>query len=89
LARLLAEEYGIRNRTNLPRFTHARVWAWLQSHFRRTGKWPHAASGQVIDAPAETWKAIDVALRHGYRGFAAGQSLGRLLAARRGAKPRG
>jgi hypothetical protein len=88
LARLLAEECGIRNRTNLPRLTRARIWSWAQSHYRRTGRWPTGESGPVIDAPGETWKGINVALRHGYRGFAAGQSLARLLAARRAAKPR-
>jgi hypothetical protein len=89
LARLLAEEFGVRNRTNLPPLTHARVWSWAQSHHQRTGRWPTAEFGPVIDAPGETWRGIDMALRQGCRGFEVGQSLARLLAARRGPKPRG
>ena len=88
LARLLAEKRGIRNRTNLPRLTHMRIWSWAKKHHRRTGLWPTAESGPVIDAPGETWKGIDMALRHGCRGFPVGFSLARLLAARRGVKPR-
>ena len=89
LARLLAEKRGIRNRTNLPRLTHRRIWSWAKKHHRRTALWPTAESGPVVDAPGETWKAIDMALRHGCRGFPVGFSLARLLAERRGVKPRG
>ena len=88
LARLIAEKRGVRNRTNLPRLTHARIWSWAKKHHQRTGRWPTGESGPVVDAPGETWKGIDVVLRHGCRGFPVGHSLARLLAAKRGVKPR-
>ena len=50
----------------------------------RTGAWPTAASGAVADAPGETWRAVDAALRVGVRGLPGGTSLAQLLALRRG-----
>jgi hypothetical protein len=44
----------------------------------RTGRWPSAASGAVLDAPDENWQAIDMVLRCGSRGLPAGLSLPRL-----------
>jgi hypothetical protein len=56
------------------------ILEWADAHFARTGKWPTAASGPVAGAPGETWKAIDAALRRGFRGLPAGSSLAWLLA---------
>jgi hypothetical protein len=38
----------------------------------------------VIDAPAETWNAVNMALYDGYRGLPGGGSLAMLLESRRG-----
>ena len=65
-----------------------RIWSWAKKHHQRTGRWPTGESGPVVDAPGETWKGIHVALRHGCRGFPVGHSPARLLAAKRGVKPR-
>ncbi len=83
LARLLAREFGVRNRTSLPALTAARVVGWAEAHHRRTGRWPTSASGAVGGAPGETWHGVDLALRWGYRGLAGGNSLARLLGAYR------
>jgi hypothetical protein len=73
--------------------TVEQVLAWADAHRARTGRWPSAASGPVLDAPGEHWRAIASALRYGYRGLPYRQSLARLLKGRpRGggpARPRG
>ena len=35
-------------------------------------------SGPIAEAPGETWKSVDLALRYGYRGLPGGASLARL-----------
>lgn len=62
------------------------ILAWADKHHEKTGHWPRQTSGKVPEAPAESWGAIDVALRVGQRGLPGGMSLGRLWAARRGAR---
>jgi len=88
LACLLAQAAGVRNRTNLPTLTVAQVLAWADAHHRRTGSWPIDTTGPVVDATGETWKAVAMALRFGYRGLRGGISLARLLSARRGVRNR-
>src|SRR5215469_1475829 len=85
LARLLAEERGVRNPMELPRLTVRQIRAWARMHRSRTGDWPTRHSGPVAEAPGETWSAIDAALGQGYRGLPAGLSLSRLFVARRAA----
>jgi hypothetical protein len=53
---------------------------WADRHFQRTGMWPTRRSGAVIDAPGETWRAIDLALNRGNRGLPSGRSLPQLFA---------
>jgi hypothetical protein len=59
--------------------TTARILAWADAHYRRTGAWPKQSSGAVTDAPGETWSALDFALRYSTRGLPGGDSLARLL----------
>jgi hypothetical protein len=89
LARLLAARRGVRNRATLPRLTCAQVLAWGRAHFRRTGRWPTRTSGPIAEAPGETWRGVELALQHGYRGLPGGSSLSRLLRKRRrgGSRP--
>ncbi len=75
LARLLAEQRGVRNRANLPPLTRAKILGWAAAHVRRMGQWPRSDSGSIPEAPRETWKAVDLALRYGYRGLRGGTSL--------------
>jgi hypothetical protein len=84
LADLLAQQRGVRNRANLPKLTRRAILGWADAHRRRTGQWPTAGSGPILEAPQETWAAVDAALHQGSRGLRGGSSLARLLAQHRG-----
>jgi hypothetical protein len=86
LVQLLAEERGVRNRMGLPDLTEVQILAWADAHHDRTGQWPKEETGQIFDAPGETWKAVQVALVKGERGLPGGSSLARLLARDRGVR---
>jgi hypothetical protein len=66
----------------------AQVLCWADAHFARTGRWPTQHAGAIPEAPGETWKGVDFALRQGRRGLPPGGSLPRLLLEHRGRKPR-
>jgi hypothetical protein len=83
LAQLIARSRGVRNRASLPRLTVAQILTWEDAHRARTGCWPTADSGVILDAPGETWNAVHVALVQGWRGLKGGSTLARLLRARR------
>jgi hypothetical protein len=80
LARLLADKRNVRNRLGVPHLTRDQILRWAETHHRRTGKWPSSNSGPIADSPGDTWKGVDLALRHGYRGLPRGPSLAKLLA---------
>ncbi|NUQ54909.1 MAG: hypothetical protein HUU14_03375 [Dehalococcoidia bacterium] len=88
LPQLLAEYRGHRNRKRLPKYTLRQILRWADAHRERTGRWPMGASGKIVDAPGETWRAVDMALSHGRRGLPGGSSLALLLAKRRGIRHR-
>lgn len=79
LPALLAEHRGHRHKGNLPRLTKKQIRAWAKAHFQRTGQWPRNNSGPVVEAPGQTWKAIEVALYQGGRGLPGGLTLAGLL----------
>jgi hypothetical protein len=85
-ARLLAQRRGVRNLWDLPPFAIQQILAWSDNYRRRTGHWPMSKSGAVPEAPGETWRAADRALRIGIRGLPGGSSLARLLTAQRHAR---
>ena len=78
-AGLLQEHRGVRNRKRLPPYTLAKIREWAAGYRARTGKWPSARSGEIAEAPGETWIAVDMALRKGHRGLEGGTSLAQLL----------
>jgi hypothetical protein len=85
LARLLAEQRGVRNIHGLKPITEAMILKWADRFHNRTGKWPIRKSGAILEANDETtWRAADTALQLGRRGLPGGSSLARLLAAHRG-----
>ncbi len=86
LAKLLAENRGVRNTWTCPDLSVAQILVWVDAHRERTGQWPNLTTGTVFDAPMETWRAIDHALKRGGRGFPGDQSLAKLIAAERGAR---
>jgi hypothetical protein len=90
LLRLLEHDRGVRHRLNPARFTITRILAWADAHRARAGEWPDSRAGAIPEAPGETWKIVDRALRTGERGLSGkcglrgGSTLVRLLAAARG-----
>jgi hypothetical protein len=62
-----------------PPLTIEQILVWAEAHHQRTGRWPTAQSGEVLEAPKETWKIINAALWEGYRGLPGGDSLSQLL----------
>jgi hypothetical protein len=84
LARLLAEERGVRNTGDLPRLSERTILAWADAWHARTGDWPRTDSAQEVpEAPGENWNNLDQSLRDGSRGLPGGDSLAKLLARRR------
>jgi hypothetical protein len=83
LAQLLQARRGVRNRKGLPPLTEEQILAWVDAYRLRHGVWPTAKSGAILDAPGETWLAVDMALRKALRGLPGGSSLALLLAERR------
>jgi hypothetical protein len=79
LVELLNRHWGEMPRSDKPPLSLEQILAWAEAHYRRTGKRPTAASGVVQDAPEETWKKINNALREGYRGLPGDDSLSRFL----------
>ena len=51
---------------------------WAEAFHRRAGNWPTRDSGEIADAPGETWKGIEAALYAGRRGPPGGMTLHKL-----------
>lgn len=83
LARLLAEQRGVRNRLTLPQLKEEQILAWADEHYKRIGEWPTLLSGRIVDAAGEEWRAVNACLQQGCRGLPGGSSLARLLAEHR------
>jgi hypothetical protein len=64
-----------RTRSDVVSLSIAEVLRWCRSHKRRSGAWPTKRSGPIAESAGDTWEAVDVALRHGYRGLPGGSSL--------------
>ena len=84
LPRLLAARRGVRNRKGAASLTLKKILAWADAHFGRTGGWPNARAGPIVEAPGETWLAVDRALWNEGRGWSGRTSLAQLLAKHRG-----
>jgi hypothetical protein len=84
LAKLLSEQRGYRNPKTIPPLTETQILAWADAYHDRTGKWPTAKSGPIIEAPGETWMAVAMAISLGRRGLPGGSTLPHLLAEQRG-----
>lgn len=86
LVRLLAERRGMRNRKALPAFKIEQLLLWADRHYERHARWPSLWSGEIEDAPGETWNAVDSAFKVGGRGMAGCgyRSLAHLLDEQRG-----
>jgi hypothetical protein len=88
LTRFLAQYRGKRNQANLLSLTESLILSWADAHHRRVGRWPIRSTGVIIDAPGETWSAVNSALKMGRRGLPGGSSLAQLLELNRGVRNR-
>ncbi|MFL5241022.1 MAG: DEAD/DEAH box helicase family protein [Gemmataceae bacterium] len=79
LIQLLEKSFGVRNTLNLPRITEEWLFERASFHLEKTGKWPNSKSGELLDAPAETWGNINYSLRKGLRGLPGQSSLAQLI----------
>ena len=79
LAALLTRKRGARKKRNLPRLTAKLLLGWADAHYQRSGRWPTHKSGPIVDAPGETWLAVDMALRQEIRGWRGSTSLFRFV----------
>jgi hypothetical protein len=79
LAQFIADEFGQRNRGNLPPFTHEQIKQWVVKWHQRTGKYPKSNSGEIPGTEGETWAAVNDNLKSGSRGLPGGSSLPRFL----------
>ena len=86
LSKLLVRRRGARRAKSLPPLSESLILEWAGAHFRRTGRWPVLTSGEIEEAPGESWKNIDQDLRRGQRGLRKGGSLPELLARERGVR---
>src|SRR2546426_12690676 len=69
-----------------PRLSVSKVLAWADAYHERAGQWPKKTSGRIAGALGDTWTAVEMALRGGWRGLPGGSSLAQLLAERRGVR---
>jgi superfamily II DNA or RNA helicase len=86
LAKLVAEKRGVRNSQSLTDLTIDQILKWADAHYRRTGQWPNAKSGELPETFGEKWRNIQNALFIGFRGLPGGSSLPKLLAEKRGVR---
>src|SRR5262249_1251082 len=63
-----------------PGLSEERILAWAEAHQARTENWPTVVSGAIDEAPGETWREVDRAMRFGLRGLPGYSSLARLVA---------
>ncbi len=84
LSRLLRKHVGKAYSLRGQPLTIRQIRKWALSHRAKRGRWPSAVSGRVLDAPHESWPAIESALRDGYRGLPGGNSLKKLFKRRKG-----
>jgi hypothetical protein len=86
LAKFIAENFGVRNRTTLPPLTVAMIEQWVMEYHAREREWPTERSGIIEDSGGETWNAVDTALRFGHRGLSGDSSLPKFIAERFGVR---
>ncbi|MGH7168992.1 MAG: hypothetical protein ACRELG_01775 [Gemmataceae bacterium] len=79
LAQLLQDEFGVRNIQNLPELTREQIKSWVLQHRTRTGKYPSADSGEILDSNGESWQGVNLAFWVGRRGLPGGSSLAQFL----------
>ena len=79
LVSLLVKFRGHRNRLAAPPLTEAKILAWADAHYRRTGRWPTNHTAAIPEAPGENWSMVERALREGGRGLPERTTISRFL----------
>src|SRR5258708_7661702 len=77
VAKLLRSHRGVTVRRNP--LDEDTIFQWAKAHFQRTERWPTKESGDIRDAPDNTWGAVDEALADGRHALPGGSSLRQLL----------
>ncbi|MBI1374527.1 MAG: hypothetical protein GC159_17555 [Phycisphaera sp.] len=85
---MLREHFGVMTPRASRPLSEQSILSWADKQHKRTGQWPNITSGRVFDAPGESWRPIDNAMRKGFRGLAGGTSLAQLLTEQRGVASR-
>lgn len=85
LVSFLGRKRGVPHRIyNHEPLTIPKILKWADAFHARTGRWPVKDDGVIPDNPADTWLAVQSALRMGIRGLEPGQTLANLLVKHRG-----
>jgi len=84
LAQLLIQQRGVRNPRRPPDLSVPQILVWADAFHARTACWPKPRSGLIPEAPGETWRTVERALKRGDRGLPGRSRLAQLLAQRRG-----
>ncbi|HEV3445038.1 MAG TPA: hypothetical protein VG099_10370 [Gemmataceae bacterium] len=79
LAQVLAAQRGARMGSDSLPLSFEQILAWADAHHASTGAWPHHRMGALLEAPNESWRTLNCALRDGRRGLPGGSTLHRLL----------
>jgi hypothetical protein len=69
LAKFLTRHRSVRNKADLPPLSVGQIKTWAKALKARTGNRPRAHSGQIPEAPGESWAAVHSALAGGLRVF--------------------
>lgn len=86
LAQLLDAHRGTHRTQNTTPLTERQILSWADAWRKRHGAWPITESGDIPESKGDTWRAVCIALRQGYRGLRGGMSLAQFLALHRGVR---
>jgi len=84
VAQLLQQHRNARNPANLPDITEEQILSWADSFRDSKGRWPSSDSGEIVNAPGETWRGINNALKKNKRSLSTSCSLAEFLRQHRG-----
>ena len=66
--------------------TISQILTWADAYFQRKSEWPTHKDGPIPEAPGESWRTVDKAMRNARRGFLVKSSLAQFLAEHRGVR---
>ena len=63
LSRLIAANRVVHVDRTRKKITFDQISEWVDAYHARTGEWPQGESGEIPEAPGETWRKIDSLIR--------------------------